>query len=47
MKSATILRKVSIEECPGALKQTKNIHYKNKPIEIYWKFYNQTRKIFR
>ena len=25
----------------------KNIHYENTPIQIYWKFYNQTRKMFR
>ena len=22
-------------------------HYENTPIQIYWKFYNQKRKIFR
>ena len=23
------------------------LHYENMPIQIYWKFYNQKRKIFR
>ena len=23
------------------------IHYENKPIQIYWKFYHQNMKIFR
>ena len=26
---------------------TRFLHYENKPIQIYWKFYHQKMKIFR
>ena len=27
--------------------QTVQSHYENTPIQMFWKFYNQTKKIFK